>query len=296
MKKSIVIGSNGYLGRHLSFFLDKNGFENANYDIHPQGIAGQKNYHSLDITNKSDIKKLNPDVDYIFLFAGLTGTIDGFEKYNEFISANEIGLLNILSWIQETKSAVRIIFPSTRLVYKGNNHPLKEEDPKQAKTIYAANKLAAEQILWMYQNAFGINYTVFRICVPYGNVFDNSFSYGTIGFLLRKATKAENISLYGDGLIMRTFSHVEDICLSIINTLNKRDSENEIYNIGGEDLSLLFVARLIAEKYKVNVEFKDWPEMDLKLESGDTIFDSTKLDSLIQYNSTYRIQDWVSGL
>ncbi len=296
IKKSIIIGSNGYLGRHLSYFLEKNGFKNLNFDIQSEADVEQKNYSSLDIRKKEELWKLIPDVDYIFFFAGHTGTFEGFEKYEEFISVNEIGLLNLLTWMRESKCNARIIFPSTRLVYKGNSKVLEEDDEKQAKTIYAINKFVAEQLLWIYQNAFDLNFTVFRICVPYGNMFDKSFSYGTVGFFIKKAIKGENINLYGNGNIMRTFTHVEDICMLILDAITRNESKNEIYNIAGENLSLLFIAQLIAKKFKVEVNFSNYPEIDWRLESGDTIFDASKLDKLIHYKLKYNFQNWIEEI
>jgi UDP-glucose 4-epimerase len=296
IKKSIIIGSKGYLGRHLSYYLDKNGFKNINFDIQSELVVDQKNFQCLDIRNKNELWKLTPDVDFIFFFAGHTGTVEGFEKYKEFISVNEVGLINLLTWMRETKCKARIIFPSTRLVYKGNAKALKEEDEKQAKTIYAANKIVSEQLLWIYHNAFDLNFTVFRICVPYGNVFDKTFSYGSIGFFLNKAIKGENITLYGDGNIMRTFTHVEDICMLILDAITRNESGNEIYNIAGENLSLLFIVQLIAKKFKVKVDFKEYPEIDWKLESGDTMFDASKLDKLIHYQLKYNFQNWIEKI
>ena len=172
---------------------------------------------------------------------------------------------------------------------------LKEDDAKEAKTIYAANKLNSENILWMYKNAFGIDYTIFRICVPYGNLFDDQFSYGTLGFFINKAKNKESITLYGDGLIGRTFTHVSDISSIIINSIQTKITKNEIYNIGGENMNLRDVARMIAKKYGVEVTYSNWPYLALKLESDDTIFDDSKLRDAVpvQYKNT--IQKWLTG-
>lgn len=293
-KKSILIGSNGYIGRHLAWHLQKEGFDNLNCDIHPETHQEILNYRQADITRKSDLENLNMDVDYIFLFAGLTGTANGFEKYRDFIGVNETGLLNLLTVMRETGSRARVIFPSTRLVYRGQkNHLLSEEDPKETKTIYAATKLNAENILWMYHNAFGINYNVFRICVPYGNLFGGEFSYGTIGFFMSRAGKGEDISLFGDGTIRRTFSHVSDISMHIIRAIQSAETVNEVYNIGGENLSLLDAAGMVADKYGVSVKFADWPELALKLESDDTVFDDSKLKRVVDLDYKNTLKDWL---
>lgn len=294
--KSILLGSNGYLGRHLAQHLECEGFLNQCFDIQDEAPLGINNYEPFDITNKGDFERLDTDLDYIFMFAGLTGTADGFEKFRAFIEVNEVGLLNLLEWMRETKCKARIVFPSTRLVYKGvEGATLKEDDPCEAKTVYAANKLNAEKLLWMYQNAFGIDYTVFRICVPYGNLLDGGLSYGTLGFFLGQAEAGKDITLFGDGKIRRTFSHVADISRLITTAILLEETRNEIFNVGGEDLSLLDVAKLVARKFGVDVHLTDWPEMAKRLESGSTVFDDSKLLSTLPFEYQYRLESWLKG-
>lgn len=297
MTRSITIGSNGYLGRHMAFFLQNAGIENHNYDIHSQAVEGVSNYNSLNITERNSFDKLDPDVAIIFLFAGLSGTSEGFTRYEDFLRINETGLINLLDWMRRTGCRARVIFPSSRLVYKGKKGQLlSENDPKETRTIYAVNKLAAENLLWMYQNAFGIDYSIFRICVPYGNLFDSHFSYGTIGFFLARAQIKEDIVLYGDGSLRRTFTHAEDICTNIIQAVRASQTKNEIFNIGGENMSLLDAAGIIANRYGVRVRFEDWPEMPLRLETGDTAFDDQKLKNAGFGIYQHSLNSWIESL
>ncbi len=297
MQKSIVFGANGYLGRHLVHFL-QNLHQVTPLGKSHQSIDDYENYKSVDIADFNQVSKIDFDVDYIFVFAGLTGTNVGFDKYDDFIKSNEIGLLNILKHHVNTKSKARIIFPSTRLIYKGiENTFLKEEDEKEALTIYAQNKLSCENYLKMYANNFGVDYTIFRICVPYGNLLSKDYSYGTIGFFLNKASKNENITLFGKGEVKRTFTHVEDICSSVIKTLNFKASINTIFNIGSNDnLSLLEAAKLFSDKYQVNIDFVDWPKEALKIESGDTLFDDKKIITLTNYQYQHSLNEWIKTL
>jgi UDP-glucose 4-epimerase len=297
MKKSILIGSNGYLGRHLANELKIKGFDNKNFDLQDVPAQGIENYSKIDVSKKEDLEQLDSGVDYIFLFAGLTGTADGFDRAEDFIRVNELGLLNLLNWMRENDCKARIVFPSTRLVYQGRkNHALIESDAKETKTIYALNKLASENLLWMYQNAFGINYTAFRICVPYGNNFGDAYSYGTLGFFLSKAINGENITLFGDGSIRRTFTHVDDISRVIVQAIHVPATENEVLNIGGENQSLLEVAEMIAVKFGVGVQLVDWPEMALKLESDDTVFDDEKLRRNADVAYKQNLRKWINSL
>lgn len=295
--KSYVLGSNGYIGRHLARELDRTGFDNHNFDIHPEPWAGLNNYRAFDITKKEHYGELDPDVDFIFLFAGRTGTSASFTDYEGFIDANEIGPLHALEWMRETGCRARLVFPSSRLVYKGNeDRPLREEDPKEARTVYAANKLGAERMLWAYQNAFGIEYTVFRICVPFGNTLGEASSYGTLEMFQGKAAAGQDISLFGDGEFKRTFTHVTDLSTLIAKAAQSNETRNGIFNIGGETLSLRDAAAQIAQKYSVGVRHVEWPPLALRLETGSTVFDDSRLARVIPFEFQHTLKSWLEKM
>ncbi|MDD2200124.1 MAG: SDR family oxidoreductase [Bacteroidales bacterium] len=281
MKTALIFGANGYLGKNINYFLVRHGIETICFDIHDKARGNVSNYQKLDITNAKNFENINLKVDYVYFFSGLTGTYQGFTDASKYITINEIGLSNLLNALVKQNSKARIIFPSTRLIYKGiKNTPLKETAIQEPKTIYAINKLACENMLSAYKNVFDINYTIFRICVPFGNLIEGDISYGTFGFFENTAKKGKNITIYGDGSLKRTFTHVSDLIEKMATTVSKLHSNGEIYNIGGETASLLEVAEKIASKHGVKTEFIEWPETALLIESGDTIFDGTKLDKI----------------
>lgn len=296
MKKIGVIGANGYIGKHIVSYLQRHYDVNVDsYDIVTE--CDLPNYHKVDLTDKVSIKVLNLNVDYIFMFAGLTGTYNGFNEYEKFISINELGLLNLLDAIKSSDYRPKVIFPSTRLVYKGVDKPLKEDDQKESKTIYAANKLACEGYLQAYHDSFDIPYTIFRICLPYGNLLSTDYSFGTVGFFIRQAKAGKDITLYGGGNIKRTFTHMEDLCYQIIEGSFQHESNGQTYNVGGETLSLHDAAEIIAAKYGTRVVDIPWPERDLRIESNHTYFDDTKIRSLLRNMNPYKkLSDFTNDL
>ena len=292
--KCAVIGSKGYIGKHIIKYLSDH------YQVFAMGYdivdSEEINYQKIDLTDKDSIQQIDLNVDYIFNFAGLTGTYAGFDAYEKYVSANEITLLNLLDAIRKSEYRPKVIFPSTRLVYKGVDKPLKEEDEKESKTIYAANKLACEGYLKAYHDSFDIPYTVFRICIPYGNLLSSDYSFGTIGFFIRQAKNGKDITLYGGGTIKRTFTHMEDLCYQIIEGAFCSDSNGQVYNIGGETLSLHDAAEIIARKYGVNVVAVPWPERDLRIESDHTYFDDNKIRSLLDLRPYKKLADFTNDL
>ena len=295
MKKCCVLGANGFIGKHIVGFLQHQyGMDVLCYDVVEQ--AELPNYQCVDLTNRQAVENIDLDVDYIFDFAGLTGTYAGFEAYDKYVTINEVALLNLLDTIRKSPYRPKVVFPSTRLVYKGVDKPLQENDEKECKTIYAANKLACEGYLKAYHDSFDIPYTVFRICIPYGNLLSSDYSFGTVGFFIKQAASGKDITLYGGGNIKRTFTHMEDLCRQIIEGAFKPESNGEIYNIGGETLSLNDAAEIIAKKYGVSVTAVPWPERDLRIESDHTYFDDTKIQALLGGMTYKRLEDFSKDL
>lgn len=278
MIQCAVIGAKGYIGRHLVWYLRQKGLTVDTYDV----VAGdEEGYTQVDMTSRESVATMNLDVDYIFMFAGLTGTWAGFDKYGPFVSVNEVGLLNLLDAIRYSDSRPKVVFPSSRLVYKGADKPLQETDAKDARTIYAVNKLACERYLGIYYRCFGIPFTVFRICVPYGNMLGGDYSFGTVGFFIRTASAGKDITLYGGGEVKRTFTNIGDLCFQVVEAAFTDGSDGETYNVGGETFLLHEAAKMVASKYGTGVKAVGWPYDDHLIESGHTYFDDHKIQKLL---------------
>lgn len=288
--KCLVIGAAGYLGRHLAPALQA-----AGHDVTCVARNGQAGL-SADVGDLASLQALDWDVDRVFHFAGVTGTTASFSDFQAFVAGNQIGLLNVLDCIRRSGHRPRVVFPSTRLVYKGSERPLPEGAELEARTVYAASKIASELQLQAFAQAFGIPFTVFRICVPYGNSQGGRYSYGTVGSFIQQAFDTGRVRLYGDGRLRRTFTHVDDICRAIVGGAERTDFENEIFNIPGEDLSLLEAAGQIAMQSGATIELAPWPEFDLRIESGSTVFDGTKLSALLPQPTPQTMRAWINSL
>ena len=176
--KVALFGSKGYLGSQLEYALGHASVSVDGFDLPDCNVIGESFW-----------KSFTPAAyDAVLFFVGLTGTEQSFSRADAFLSVNELGLIRLLTCLAPLgKDAPKVIFPSSRLVYRGSEQLLTEDAPKEAKTVYAASKLACEYYLQSYHERYGIPYSVVRICVPYGNLVSGRYSYGTIGLMVRNA-------------------------------------------------------------------------------------------------------------
>jgi UDP-glucose 4-epimerase len=289
--KCLLLGASGYLGRHLGAALQAEG-----HDVvacaSPRAATGAR----LDLADRAAVDALDWKVDVVYLMAGATGTGASFADFERFVKANQLGLLNVLESIRQSGHRPRVVFPSTRLVYAGAAQALAETAALQPRTVYAVSKISGEQLLQAYAQAFGMPYTVFRVCVPYGNSQGGRYAYGTVGNFIQQAVDTGCIRLYGDGSLRRSFTHVDDVCRVIVQASVRADCADEIFNVPGEDFSLLEAAQLIAARLQAQVECVPWPAFERQIESGSTVFDGSKLLARLPGVMTHRMADWVQTI
>lgn len=293
-ERHLVLGAAGYLGRHSVQHLQQAGHHVLGVDLaatHPDGL---ESYLQADLSDPAAVSSLDLEADYLWLWAGRTGTWAGFDDPMAYVRANEGILLNVLSALRGRAAMPHVLFPSSRLVYAGRPEPLTEDAPQTALTLYAQSKRSCEAYLAMYARAFGVRYTVFRLCVPYGNALGGAYSFGTVGALLGRAQRGEALTLYGDGSQRRTLTHVADAVSQMHRAALRPEARNHTYNLGGDALSLRELAEAIAAKTGVGVNYVPWPERDRLIESGDTVFDSSKLDALLGDANRWRFGAWLS--
>lgn len=292
--KVIVVGANSNIARNF-IFANKNRAEFLLYDYQEKHADGYENYLQLDLSDKEKIAQIDCDADIIYYFVGLTGSLTDLTKITDSITVNQIYLVNFLNRLTEVGFKGKFVFPSTRLVYKGTEMLLTEVSSKEMKTAYGVSKFACEKLIEIYHLLSDLQYAIVRICVPYGTLIPTAKSYGTMEFFLSKALKGEDITIYGDGRQRRTFTHMKDLVEILFLCGINEDVKNDVYNVGGQDYSLYDAAKIVAKISNVNVTNIEWPEYNLKIETGSTVFDSSKLDKKIMYKYNQNIEEWANG-
>ena len=75
---------------------------------------------------------------------------------------------------------------------------------------YGITKLAVENYVRLFQNDHGLPYTILRVANAYGEGQNPESVQGAVGVFLRRASRREAITIWGDGEVVRDYIHVSD--------------------------------------------------------------------------------------
>lgn len=286
-----IFGANGYIGSHLAGYLFSHGEEVCLFDRQEKPSSPGLEYHSCDISSLEFWQNFPVDeFSAIYFMAGLSGVEDSFKNCHDFIGVNVNGLLNLLQRLEPLGTkAPKIIFPSSRLVYRGGGE-VTEESPLEARSVYAASKISCECLLQAFHHRYGIPYAVLRIGVPYGEFVNRDYSSGTLFFFKRRVFAGKPIIVYGDGQCSKTYTYIKDLCC-LFRIAALSSNVEGVYNVGGHNYTLREVAETVASAYNGVVQFAPWPQSASSVEMGNIVLNSTKLSSTIGYYEYERMEN-----
>jgi len=260
MKKCIVTGGAGFIGSHIVDKLISKGYEVLVIDDESATAHEKFNkntgatYHKLDIRNYEEIEPLFESVDYVFHLAAESRIQPTIENPVEACMVNFIGTVNVLQ-ASHKNNVKRVMYSSTSSAYGlSNTPPLKEDMKRDCLNPYSVSKVAAEDLCKMYYTLYGLETVIFRYFNVYGEREPVKGQYApVIGLFLRQKKNRESMTIVGDGLQSRDFTHVKDVVeanMSASQCENKKILGN-VLNIGsGQRYTILELVKLIGGEYK----------------------------------------------
>jgi dTDP-glucose 4,6-dehydratase len=199
-----------------------------------------------DICDESLVSKLVAETDAVVNFAAESHVDRSITNPRSFIETNIKGTHTLLEATRRAGEK-RYLQISTDEVYGTINEGSWSEDyPLLPNSPYSASKASADLITRSYFRTFGLNASITRCSNNYG---PNQFPEKVIPFFITNLMDGKKVPLYGDGLNVRDWLHVDDHCRGIHSVLlNGRPGE--IYNIGGgEELTNKELTNIILKAF-----------------------------------------------
>ena len=247
--KILVTGGNGFIATNFIKLALHEKYSVTSLDN--LSYAGSQDNHKIFENNglynflKEDIKSKNiyeiikkEKYDALINFAAETHVDRSIKDDSSFIMTNINGTHNMLSscrYLIEKKVLPRkfkFIQISTDEVYGSLN---KDENPFTEKSLlkpsnpYSASKASADVIALSYYTTYGFPAIVTRCSNNYGPY---QYPEKLIPLSINRINAGSKVPIYGNGLQIRDWIHVDDHCRGILKTLES-GRLGEVYNFGG---------------------------------------------------------------
>jgi len=241
----LITGGAGFIGSHFVrtvlqggypgledaevTVLDKLTYAGNLANLGPVEALDRYRFVKGDIVSAEDLDAALPGHDAIVNFAAESHVDRSITGANEFVLTNVLGAQQVFEAALR-HDIPRVVHVSTDEVY--GSIPIgswREDHILEPNSPYSAAKAGADLIARAYATTYGLNVSVTRCSNNYGPY---QYPEKVIPLFVTNLIDGKNVPLYGDGLNIRDWLHVDDHCHGIALVL-QRGAPGEFYNIGG---------------------------------------------------------------
>jgi len=196
-----------------------------------------------DICDSKLVNSLLNEVDAVINFAAESHVDRSIAGAADFVQTNIVGVQVLLDAIKASRKKIRFLQVSTDEVYGSiESGSWTEEWPLLPNSPYSASKAGGELLARSYQRTHNLDVVITRCSNNYGT---HHFPEKLIPLFITNLLEGKKVPVYGSGLNVRDWLHVDDHCRGIYLVLTQGKS-GEIYNIGGgRELNNLEITDLI---------------------------------------------------
>lgn len=247
----LVTGGAGFIGSHTVDQLITSGAEVLIIDNLSTGkeenINPSAEFVRLDIEseNLSGIfQKFRPG--FVIHLAAQVSVPNSIKNPVKDTTTNILGSVNLLENCRQY-GVEKVVYASSAAVY-GNPRGvfISENDPVTPLSFYGVSKLTPEVYLKVFNQLYGLKYTVLRYANVYGPRQDALGEGGVISIFASKILAGQSPVIFGDGEQTRDFVYVEDVAKANVKSLSAADQL--ILNVGtGKRTSVNDLVHIMAD-------------------------------------------------
>jgi len=235
--KILITGGAGFIGSNLVRLALKSGHSVINLDKltyagnlkNLTDIQENPNYLFIhgDIANPAHVERAMDGVDVVMNLAAETHVDRSIDSAAPFVRTNLVGTQALLD--AAMRRGVRCFLQvSTDEVYGSiEQGRFDEASPLRPSNPYSASKAGADLLALSYHRTYGLPVVVSRCSNNYGPY---QFPEKLIPLMVTNALDGRELPVYGDGLNVRDWIHVEDHCRALL-FLIEHGKKGKIYNI-----------------------------------------------------------------
>ncbi len=239
----LVTGGCGFIGsnfvRHMLSKYPYNviNLDKLTYAGNPENLqdVNDNRYTFIkgDIAEKTDLEKVfEAPIELVVNFAAESHVDRSIIDPDTFIKTNINGTFQLLEMAKK-KNVKKFLQISTDEVYGslGREGKFREDTPLAPNSPYSASKTSADVLAMSYYKTYNMPVVITRCSNNYGPY---QFPEKLIPLIITNALNDIELPVYGDGLNIRDWIHVQDHC-EAIDTVLHNGKEGNVYNIGGDN-------------------------------------------------------------
>ena len=241
-----------------------------------------------DICDSELVASMLVDVDVVINFAAESHVDRSINGASDFVQTNIVGVQVLLDAIKDSGRKIRFLQVSTDEVYGSIESGSWSEDwPLQPNSPYSASKASGELLARSYNKTHGMDVVITRCSNNYGT---HHFPEKLIPLFITNLIEGKKVPVYGTGMNVRDWLHVDDHCRGIYQVLMNGRS-GEVYNIGGgRELTNNEITRLILDAMGADESSIEYVE-DRKGHDLRYSVDWTKINQEIGYKPQVKFED-----
>ena len=258
-KKALVTGAAGFVGSHVLDHLINAGYDAVALDDLSGGFEDNVNEKALfvkgSINDEMLVNALFEEHQFDFVFHLAAYAAEGLSHFIRRFNYNNnlIGSINLINAAINAGTVKCFVFTSSIAVYGANQLPMREDTMPSPEDPYGISKLAVELDLKSAHEMFGLNYMIFRPHNVYGERQNIGDPYrNVVGIFMNQIMQGKDLTIFGDGMQTRAFSHIDDVAPIIAASVEKEEAYNEIFNIGADKpYTVKELATIVCEEFDV---------------------------------------------
>lgn len=182
-----------------------------------------------DICDSELVGRLVNEHDLVVNFAAESHVDRSINGARDFVVTNVLGTQTLLDAVKSSNVQTYLQVSTDEVYGSIEKGSWPETDPLLPNSPYAASKASSDLVCRSYFKTHGMDIRVTRCSNNYGR---NQFPEKVIPLFVTNLIDNEKVPIYGSGLNVRDWLHVDDHSLGIYLALTKGKA-GEIYNIGG---------------------------------------------------------------
>lgn len=235
----LVTGGCGFIGSCFVRMAVARGAEVVNVDKltyagNPANVAAVADdpaygFVHADIADAEAVSRAMAGVEVVVNFAAESHVDRSILSPEDFIHTDVVGTAVLLDGARNA-GVRRFVQVSTDEVYGSiTSGSFSEDDPIQPSSPYSASKAGGDLQVLAWHRTFGVDAVITRGSNTFG---PHQYPEKLIPLFVTNALDGEDLPVYGDGMQVRDWIHVEDHCEGIW-TAMERGAAGEVYNVGG---------------------------------------------------------------